>query len=367
MASGINPAGNTTTLNFTIDPVTPVAPEVTADDATNKIVGASATMEYSLDNGESYVSYDINNQPTFTGEKTVLVRVMASGINPAGETTTVSFHNATPVASVITLTGNAKLGYTITASYSYSDSDNDEQGSSVIKWYRADDAAGKNKILIAGANSLAYKLTKTDQGKYIIFEVTPKALTGEIIGTVVAKSMKVAPNVKPAVTKITLSGGTSVGSKITATYVYQDADNDLQGASIIKWYSADNASGKNKKLISGAKGITYTLTQNDQGKYIIFEVTPISKTGDITGYAQSSSTSAVQMMAHIKLGVVGNLNYANLLANFIKNNSIGTTVTVKKEGKYYRVYADFVDKYSSEKTMKAMKQKNYASNYSYIK
>jgi len=96
-AAGGNPAGAITTLNFTTNPVTPAAPAVTANDLTNTVTGMAAGMEYSLD-GVAYVAYNAAtfNAISFAGVHTLLVRVAAAGINPAGAVTTLNF-TANPV------------------------------------------------------------------------------------------------------------------------------------------------------------------------------------------------------------------------------------------------------------------------------
>jgi uncharacterized protein YjdB len=81
----------TATIHVVDLPVIPVAPNVSANDTTNKISGADITMEYSIDNGATWFSYDISNEPTFGGDKTVLVRIKAAGSNPPGITKTLIF------------------------------------------------------------------------------------------------------------------------------------------------------------------------------------------------------------------------------------------------------------------------------------
>ena len=79
------------------------APQVTADDRTNKIIGANGNMEYSTDNGQNWTNYNPSNEPVFTGNQTVLVRFKAVGINPSGLITTLNFttNPATPETPVI--------------------------------------------------------------------------------------------------------------------------------------------------------------------------------------------------------------------------------------------------------------------------
>ncbi|MHC1685848.1 MAG: DUF4073 domain-containing protein [Clostridiaceae bacterium] len=69
----------------------PDAPNVSADDVNNKIIGADGTMEYSTDGGTTWTDYNPSNEPTFPGNQTVEVRVKEAGINPAGDITTLNF------------------------------------------------------------------------------------------------------------------------------------------------------------------------------------------------------------------------------------------------------------------------------------
>ncbi|MDG0814533.1 DUF4073 domain-containing protein [Cohnella rhizosphaerae] len=81
-------AGSAATLNFTLN--APAAPNVSANDTTDTIIGADATMEYAIDGG-GWVSYDPAHPPVLSGNHTVKVRVKASGDTPAGEEKTIVF------------------------------------------------------------------------------------------------------------------------------------------------------------------------------------------------------------------------------------------------------------------------------------
>jgi hypothetical protein len=74
-------------------------------------------------------------------------------------------YNRFPIASNVTQSGNGAIGVTLAGTYSYSDADNDPQGSSQFRWYRADNAAGQNETLISGASSTTYVLTLADSMK----------------------------------------------------------------------------------------------------------------------------------------------------------------------------------------------------------
>ncbi|WP_281888645.1 cadherin-like beta sandwich domain-containing protein [Paenibacillus sp. YYML68] len=116
--------------------------------------------------------------------------------------------NAKPVASQVKVSGTTQVGQTLTGSYSYSDAENDTVGASVYQWYRADDAAGLNKVAITGATSVTYTLTSAELEKYVLFEVTPAALTGDKTGVPVL-STGVGP--VEAVPVIVHSAGVMIG------------------------------------------------------------------------------------------------------------------------------------------------------------
>ncbi len=91
-AAGTVPAGAATTLTFTTNPVTPPAPAVTNDDDLNTVSGMTIEMEYSLDNAP-YVVYNAATfgALNFAGNHTLLVRIAAMGVNPAGPDVTLTF------------------------------------------------------------------------------------------------------------------------------------------------------------------------------------------------------------------------------------------------------------------------------------
>jgi Raf kinase inhibitor-like YbhB/YbcL family protein len=92
-------------------------------------------------------------------------------------------------------------------------------------------------------------------------------------------------NQAPVATNIGISGygSQNVGSELIANYTYTDAENDLEGVSKFQWYRSTKSDGSDKVAISGATRKRYTLTTDDIGKYILFEVTPVASTGTNTG------------------------------------------------------------------------------------
>ncbi|MBN2038193.1 MAG: hypothetical protein JW768_15740 [Chitinispirillaceae bacterium] len=76
-----------------------------------------------------------------------------------------------PVATNVTITGQPRQGETLVGRYDYSDADGDREGESTYRWLRDGSA-------ITGARDTSYRLTASDVGSKISFEVTPVALTG---------------------------------------------------------------------------------------------------------------------------------------------------------------------------------------------
>ena len=95
----------------------------------------------------------------------------------------------------------------------------------------------------------------------------------------------------PTASGVIVSGTAQVGQTLTGNYTYEDADGDAEGDSVYKWYTAEDAAGTGKTVIDGENGTTLTLTADQQGKYIIFEVTPVASEGASPGMAASSAAA----------------------------------------------------------------------------
>jgi len=100
--------------------------------------------------------------------------------------------NDPPYADPVEVAGQAVVDEVLTGSYTYHDADSDPEGQSIYKWYRADDAVGSNAQVITGATNQLYTITEADIDKFICFEVTPVAQTGDSPGLAV-KSTCIGP------------------------------------------------------------------------------------------------------------------------------------------------------------------------------
>ena len=257
----------------------------------NKTVIAGATTKtYVLTSGDigKYISFEVTP---------VAVTGTLQGIAvESGITGPVVLAEAVPKATVQPITGTLQVGRMLTGHYTYSDVNGDSEGTSIFKWYRADNSSGLNKTEIAGANAKTYVLTSSDEGKYIGFEVTPVALTGITQGTAVLSEWAgaiVPAEAAPTATVQAITGTLQVGETLTGNYTYSDVNGDLEGTSTYKWYRADNVAGLNKTAIEGATSFTYVLVSADLGKYISFEVTPVAATGIAQGTAVLSAWAGI--------------------------------------------------------------------------
>jgi len=93
----------------------------------------------------------------------------------------------------------------------------------------------------------------------------------------------VVQNLPPVASDVVFSGTMEPDQTLTGSYTYSDYESDAEGASIYKWYRADDATGTNQAVINGATALTYLLAEDDIDKYISFEVTPIAASGTTSG------------------------------------------------------------------------------------
>lgn len=86
--------------------------------------------------------------------------------------------NEKPTATDVTITGTMQVGNVLTGNYTYSDTEDDEEGTSTFRWLSSDTETGTFEA-ITDATATTY--TPTEAG-WIKFEVTPVAKTGEQTG-----------------------------------------------------------------------------------------------------------------------------------------------------------------------------------------
>jgi lysophospholipase L1-like esterase len=104
--------------------------------------------------------------------------------------------DAPPVASAVTITGNAIVGASLTGNYSYFDAAGDAQSGTVVQWYRSSDSVLDGTDILTGSTT-NYTVQAADLGKFLFFRVTPGAATGTSPGApVVSAAMLVSDTAK---------------------------------------------------------------------------------------------------------------------------------------------------------------------------
>ncbi|MGD1156449.1 MAG: Ig-like domain-containing protein [Terriglobia bacterium] len=181
-----------------------------------------------------------------------------------------------PTASSVNVSGTVTEGQTLTGSYAYAQADGVPEGASLYRWLESGTSNG-TYAAIAGATNDTYALTPSDVGKYLKFEVTPVAIYPPTTGAPVQSSNvgPVAASSLPVASAVSIGGTQTVGSTLTGIYTYTDSGGHAEHGSTFRWLESDTQNGTHS-AISGATAQTYVLTSSDIGKYVEFEVTPVS-------------------------------------------------------------------------------------------
>ncbi|WP_420590347.1 hypothetical protein [Bacterioplanoides sp.] len=228
--------------------------------------------------------------------------------------------NAAPTVSNLAITDNngeqARVGDTLTLSYTYSDNDNDAEGASLIRWLRDGEA-------ISGENGKSYTLATADVGKQISFEVTPVAVSGELTGTPVASDkvtveQKIAPkNLAPEARDFSIidnNGGLLLlGDDVSVSFTYFDAEGDKAGEHFIEWL----ADGEPINIV----GFEFGIGRDQLGKKISARITPMARTGTEEGVPVLSD----------ELSVANSIPYAEdqkIISSAGSDIYVGTTLTI---------------------------------------
>ncbi|MFF2889280.1 DUF4073 domain-containing protein, partial [Paenibacillus sp. NPDC057967] len=280
------PAGTAKTLTFTINPPAPAAPNVTADDAANVIMGLTTTMEFQIDGG-SYVKYDGTNAPSLSGNHTVLVRVAADAATgtPAGAAKTLTFTTNPPAPTAPNVTAddaaNVIVGLTITMEFQI-------DGGSYVKYdgTNAPNLSGNHTVLVRVATDAATG-TPAGAAKTLTFTTNPPA---------------------PAAPNVTADDAANVIMGLTTTMEFQ-----IDGGSYVKYdgTNAPNLSGDHTVLVrvaadaatgtpaGAAKTLTFTtnppapnVTADDAANVIVGLTTTMEFQIDGGSYVKYDGTNA---------------------------------------------------------------------------
>ncbi len=103
-------------------------------------------------------------------------------------------------------------------------------------------------------------------------------------------TINVSPNVAPVASAVTTGGTPSAGVPLTGTYIYSDAESDVQAVPVLRWVRSPTPSVAGGATI--ASSASYTPTSADAGQYLFFCVTPTAQTGTTPGAEVCSPAAA---------------------------------------------------------------------------
>jgi hypothetical protein len=189
-----------------------------------------------------------------------------------------------------TVNGDGIVGSTLTADPG---TWSDPTATFTYAWLRCYVSGGSNSCTtIGGAAATTYTLTQDDLGFSVGVEVTAAGAGGtstavsNLLGPVVLQAPPVV------VTPPSVSGETVVGSSLTAD---PGTWSDPGASFTYAWIRCDSAASASCTTITGADGMTYTLTEDDLQFLMGVEVTAANPGGSVT--ARSPLTGPVEPAA----------------------------------------------------------------------
>ena len=230
-----------------------------------------------------------------TGFATFKFKVEDTGIATSASEYTMTI-NVTPVNDAATgrpsITGNSKVGNTLTASTSGIIDVDGLPDSFTYQWKRFA-ANGTTFEADIGTNSRTYTLTSSEEGKKVKVEVSFTDNGGTDEGPLVSSAFP-SPTPSPAtgVPAITVPNALRVKAVLTANKGTIADTNGLPEESTFTWQWV-RVDGSTDTDIADATSQTYTLTYADVGKTIKVKASFTDNAGDSEGPLTSAATSTI--------------------------------------------------------------------------
>lgn len=211
---------------------------------------------------------------------------------PLLKTVTVEGENDPPVATELTITAtNNRIGTLHTATFTYTDPEEDEEGNHVYQWYRSNFANGSGATAITGATDPTYKPVIADGGKYIGFEVTPVD-EHDLSGTLVRITNFRLINAAPVASNVRVYAPLAEpGETIKGRFNYTDLEMNPRGNALYTWYrsSVPNPTPASPGTVIPGNDSSYVLKAADADRYFWFEVKPVATAGSSPGDSEWSN------------------------------------------------------------------------------
>lgn len=189
-----------------------------------------------------------------------------------------------PVAENVKINGKIEFGSELSASYEIHDRNGDEETDGADSKWIFENEKGEKRDVGEGDK---YTITENEQDGVLWFELTPKSKVKPYSGETV-KTKIITPS-RPKAENVEVKGDAKVGSILTGTYKWTDAnyaDGDREGLSEEHWVNASTG-----KII--ADGAAIELSSSLKGENIYYEVIPKSVNAPMVGDAVRSKTFTV--------------------------------------------------------------------------
>lgn len=209
------------------------------------------------------------------------------------------FRNCPPQVTGVLINGdftNMSANTFTYGGYSYFDKEgNVEAGTGqTYRWFFSATAGGASTSALSTDAAYTYTYTDADDGKYLNLGVITKAAKGYSTSAESVSSflLKNCPPQAAAALLTPVDTTYSTATQLPLSYTYYDKEGNLEGASVLTYYKADDAAGTSNKtqLATGTTAYTYTYADADQGKYLLADVLPKAASGYSTGTVISSPT-----------------------------------------------------------------------------
>ena len=245
--------------------------------------------------------------------------------------------NSKPTVTGLSISGILLFQNTLTANYTYNDSNNNPEVGSSITWLRCASALGTCDAIPNAVNK-TYTVQVDDVGKYLKFQVTPKDSLGLAGDSATLTAVQIA-NRAPSITSVSISnpGAIKVGDVLSATISgYTDPDNTALKYYSYNWFSC-SAETTCSTTASGTS-TTYTVSETDSGKFVKLQINPVDAL-DAMGTALYSTVHITETTPPVISDPLIYISAQSATSVSLKWNSATDNVTPANQLKYKLFYS----------------------------
>ncbi len=205
-----------------------------------------------------------------------------------------STNTAPSAGDEVTLTDNAEAG-TVTASYTYTDADNDAESGTLFAWYAAD--ADGHYTRVEGANTATLTVTAATRHKYVKAVVIPRDATGRY-GAPVTSAAVEAPAQAENRADASLSSLSVTGLTLTPAFTPNVTEYTVDVPSAVTSVTVNAAATQASATVAGTGSVTLTDATATVNVYVFAPNNTTNKTYTITIHrAQSSNVTLENLTA----------------------------------------------------------------------